>query len=280
MRCLAATVALLVGVVACSDRPQLSSPERPGAVLSDERKAQIRLFWQMYRQATRLRIQGEWAATVPAYQKALELDPGHEDSLYYLGNVLFELARYAEAAVHWRKLLEVNPASSRAHTQLGVLYSCGLPNAPFDLDRAEREFTQALELNKEESGPLLKLGEVALLKGELERAFDYLNAVSRSNSRSPMAHYLMGYIHWQRGDGQAAGQALHKAVELSRASKASASASSEGDTRSGSGPLLAAGAGKGLFSPYLAALKSWDIEAITEAQMDAEFQRLREMLKK
>jgi len=70
------------------DEPPVPAAEREG--LSDERKAEIRRFWEVYNRATSLRLQGAWAEAVAAYQEALALDPRHEDSLYYLAASLLD----------------------------------------------------------------------------------------------------------------------------------------------------------------------------------------------
>lgn len=135
-------VLLALAVLACDREEKPSPPVQEDQVssISAARKAEIRRFWETYRRATGLRVQGDWKAAVPVYREALEIDPDHEDGLYYLGNGLFELGRYEEAAAAWERLVEVNPHSSRAHIQLGMLHVCGAAGAPFDMDRAKREF--------------------------------------------------------------------------------------------------------------------------------------------
>ncbi len=257
-------------------RASTPAPQAPSS-LSTERKEAIRRFWQVYGQATQLRVKGEWAATIPPYQEALELNPHHEDTLYYLGNMLFEAGRYEEAVSLWRRLLVLNPSSTRALVQLGTLYSCGAPGAPFDLERAERAFEKTLAINKEESGPVLRLGEIALLKGDRSRALEYLRAGSRSNFKSVAAHYLVGYLEWLEGERPAALKALRQAVEFSRGIQPEVSASSEGDTRKGK-PLLAAGARpRSLLAPFWSVLEGWEGE-VSAARMEREYQRLEQML--
>ena len=235
-------VLLMLAILACGREEKLSPPvqEDRASSISAARKAEIRRFWETYRRATALRVQGDWAAAVPIYRETLEIDPDHEDGLYYLGNGLFELGRYDEAAAAWERLVKVNLRSSRAHIQLGMLHACGAAGAPFDLDRARREFERAMAVNKEESGPVVRLGEVALLQGDEERAFEYLSTASRQNFRSVEAHYLLGYLHWKSGDLAAAEAALRRAVEMGRGKQVSASASGEGDTKEGK-PLLVVG---------------------------------------
>ena len=160
---------------------------------TEERKAEIRHFWDFYNRATSLRLEGKWGEAAALYQQALALDPRHENSLYYLGNAFFELGRFLEADSAWKRLIGINPnQSSRAHAQLGMLYSCGAPGTPLDLDRAVEELHLALAINKEESGPEIKLGEVALLKGDRQKALEYLSAGRNLNFKSVEANYLSG----------------------------------------------------------------------------------------
>ena len=256
------------------------TPVDPGGAsgLSAEQKAKIRLFWEVYRRAGALKRQRAWERAASAFREALKIEPGHEDALYSLGNVLFELERYGEAVAAWRRLAEVNPLSVRAHAQLGAVYSCGAPGAPFDLEVAERAFQRALEINREESGPILKLGEVALLKGDRDQALAHFTTVLRSNTRSIEAHYLVGYLRWLEGDRNAARDALQEGVRLVRADLPAHERGGEGDTRK-SGPMLAEGAGrKSFFTPYCTGLKAWT-EAVSTGRMEAEYQGLDGALK-
>ena len=243
--------------------------------LSAERKAEIRRFWDVHRRATYLMRQGAWEGATAAYQEALAIDPRHEDALYYLGNMFFELERYEEAVTTWRRLIEVNPISARAYLQLGAVYSCGAQGAPFDLEAAEREFQRALAINKEETGPIIKLGEVNLLSGRREQALTYFTTAIQSNSKSVEAHYLIGYLEWRRGDREAALQALRQAAELSRPKqKPAGEPMGEGDTRGG-GPMLTEGASRrSFFASHWMALKTWEHPEVSERQMDDEYKGL------
>jgi Flp pilus assembly protein TadD len=179
-------------------------------------RAGIREFWEIYRGATGDRVAGRVDAAQDAYRRALELNPRHEDALYYLGNMELELGHYAEADSAWTRLVRVNPRSSRAHSRLGDLYACMDPGAPRDLATAEAEFRRALELNREETGPLLRLGEIALMRGNLADAVSPLDAVIGSHSRSVEAHFLKGYVAWKRGQPDSAAALFREAVALAR----------------------------------------------------------------
>ncbi|HLZ45703.1 MAG TPA: tetratricopeptide repeat protein, partial [Gemmatimonadales bacterium] len=182
---------------------------------------------------------GDVTAARDSYQKALALDPQHEDVLYYLGNMELELGNYRAAEVAWRHLVKVNPASARAHSRLGDLYACPDSGAPWDLARAAAEVDTAAALNREETGPLLKLGEVALLRGDLAAARAQFDAVIATQPRNVEAHYLDGYVTWKRGDRAAAARQYQAARDLAHTPPTIQAAPSEGDTKHGTTPLVA-----------------------------------------
>jgi tetratricopeptide (TPR) repeat protein len=270
---------VLLLALGCGGQPAPDNTQG-SAGFSEERKAQIRRFWEVYNRATSLRLEGQWEEAASQYQEALALDPRHEDSLYYLGNAFFELGRFAEAAQAWRRLVETNPTqSSRAHAQLGMLHSCGEPGTPFDLDQAERELHQALAINKEESGPVIKLGEVALLRGDRQQALEYLSAGRNLNFKSVQAHYLIGYLKWSAGDPGGAFGELKQAADFALAAVPPPEASGEGDTKK-KGPLLAKGVGsRGLLTAYWKGLDDWPKDAVNPARVEAEYRRFDQRLR-
>jgi tetratricopeptide (TPR) repeat protein len=220
----------------------------------------VREFWSLYREATNARSEGRFAAARDAYREALALNDRHEDVLYYLGNMEFELGNFRAAEIAWRRLAEINSASARAHSRLGDLYACPDAGAPWDLRRAEAEFARAAALNREETGPLLRLGEVAVLQGDLKGAAQHFTAVIATHPRSVEAHYLKGYVAWKRGDKAAAGAAYRDAEAFTRAALAAAppAAPSEGDTRHGTTPLVVHPARCQLFGSDLAPYATLD----------------------
>jgi tetratricopeptide (TPR) repeat protein len=217
-------------------------------------------FWSLYREATNARSEGRFAAARDAYRQALALNDRHEDVLYYLGNMEFELGNFRAAEIAWRRLAEINSASARAHSRLGDLYACPDAGAPWDLRRAEAEYARASALNREETGPLLRLGEVALLQGDLKGAAQHFTAVIATHPRSVEAHYLKGYVAWKRGDKAAAGAAYRDAEAFTRAALAAAppAVPSEGDTKHGTTPLVVHPARCQLFGSDLAPYATLD----------------------
>jgi hypothetical protein len=93
-------------------------------------------------------------------------------------------------------------------------------------------------LNREETGTLLRLGEVAVLRGDLASAVKQFDAVIVTHPRSVEAHYLKGYVAWKRGQSATAAAELQHAVALANAPQPVQQAPSEGDTKQGTTPLL------------------------------------------
>ena len=107
--------------VACGPAPEpvesgrVASPGPSGA-----EKARVLAFWKTYEEATDLRLAGRLAEAASAYERALELEPRHEDALYYLGHCSRELGEFQAARDAYARLIEVNPHSSRGHLALGA----------------------------------------------------------------------------------------------------------------------------------------------------------------
>jgi tetratricopeptide (TPR) repeat protein len=188
-------------------------------------------FWTSYRSATTARVEGRFAEARDLYRKALALDPRHEDVLYYLGNMELELGNDAGADTVWRHLVTINPASARAHSRLGDLYACPDSGGLWNVAAAERELMRAAELNREETGPLLRLAEIALLKRDFHESERQLDAVLVTHPRSVEAHLLKGYIAWKRGRQSVAAEQLRQAEAIANAPQPVTQAPSEGDTK-------------------------------------------------
>ena len=194
-------------------------------------KERIKTFWTFYYQATDHRIAEEWEQAARAYEKALQSNDRHEDAHYYLGNMYLELNQFEQAKEYWTRLVNINPQSTRGHFQLGNLY---LHNHKlFNIPLAEKEFERAMEINKEETGALLRLGQINLLKGQFIEAQTYFNAVIGSNFKSIEAHFLSGYLAWKRKDGQEAIDLFRNAWKYAKPVQPPKEVLGEGDTKGG-----------------------------------------------
>ena len=234
---LLALAVIVVGLVyvkghrdAASTRPSST----PTSTLTKEEKDRIQKFWILYRKAKALKLAGDWEAAIPEYRRALELDPRHEDSLYSLANSHFELNQFEEALGVLKLLVEVNGMSHRGYHQMAIIRACPLAGASFDLEAAQAALDRAFELNQEETGALLSLGELALVKGDEKRAFELLALANQSNFRAVQGYYLRAYMRWKERRPDESRDLLLEAIRQSKKPKVVAGVPGEGDTRPGS----------------------------------------------
>ncbi len=194
-------------------------------------REEVRAFWSLFREATSLRHRGELAPAAARYGEALAIDGAHEDSLYHLGHCRAELGDHAAARAAFERLLEVNPGSARGHAALGAILASLEPTSPLDLDAAERHFREAHRINREETGPLVRLAEILIVRGDLGEARRWLEAAALTNAWSREASFLAGYVLWESGDGTRAADYYRRAVDAGKPKAPPANVPGEGDRR-------------------------------------------------
>ncbi len=170
--------------------------------------------------------------------QALQINPSHEDSWYYLGSVRLDQRNFKGAEQAWVREGETNPHSQKGFARLGDLYACVLPGAPFDLKRSEQAYRQSLAIYGEQVGAGTMLGVVSLLGGQMAEADRRLDAALTTLPGNVIGHYMKGYIAWKRGDRAAAVKQYKAAVKGADTAPPQAGATGEGDTKS-MNPLIA-----------------------------------------
>jgi tetratricopeptide (TPR) repeat protein len=241
-----------------------------------DRQAVVR-FWNLFNEATTTRMRGDCRAAVSVYEQALAIDARHEDSLYYLGQCRQTLGDFDGARDAFERLTAVNFHSARGHLALGALLASPQPEAPVDLTRAEREFRRAHEINGEETGPMLRLGEIALVRDDESQARDWLEAALRTNPKSVEAAFLLGYLRWRARDVPGAQAYYARAMKAAATDAPIKGVLSEGDRKATApakiaAPPLTAPMGRTLFSSFAAPLrKNASVEAapLSPAALDA-----------
>lgn len=240
----------------------------PGAVPNEQRQ-RILLFWQRLGAATEARIAGDCTRARDLYLEALRLDSKHEDSLYYLGQCYRNLKQPAEARRAFERLVELNAASARGHLALGALLASPDPEEPLDLGTAEMHLRRAHEINGEETGPMVRLGEVLIVGEHTEEGRTWLEAAARTNPKSVEAAFLLGYLRWEAGDRRGANAHLQRAAMAARTDAPTRGVLGEGDRKAAlaAGPTRAAPPlrepmGRTLFSELAMPLRSADGQTV------------------
>lgn len=157
-------------------------------------------FWKVQRAAMNaLKVEKDRVKAAELFVQALAIDPRHEDSHYYLAHCLAAQGKVDAALEELLALQRINAQSHRAFQQYGNLRAIFAENTAH-LDAAEAALRRARALNPEETGALLLIGEVELLKGRMRESESSLAAVCATNPRSAEAFFLRGYLSWKNGD--------------------------------------------------------------------------------
>jgi enediyne biosynthesis protein E4 len=224
-----------------SASPTAALPGGPGlgsagtATLPLSREAVMK-FWERFHEAGKLRRAENFPAAVQKFREALAIQGKHEDSLYYLGQCLRETGDFAGAARAWEELVRVNPASARGHLALGAVLASPDEQAPMNLIVAEDHFRRAHAINGEETGPMLRLGEVLIAVGRLPEAQHWLESAAKTNPKSVEAACMAGYARWRSGDLAGAADFYQKASRAAKADVPVKGVLSEGDRKAAPSP--------------------------------------------
>ncbi len=186
------------------------TPTSAGAAPASDRD-RIVAFWDRHRAAMHaLKSENDPAKAAGLFEQALAIDPAHEDARFYLATALAAQGNTDGALRHYEQMNRTNARSHRSLTgwaRLRALTSRG----PADLAAAEDALNRAHDLNPEETGALVMLGEIALMRGQHAVAERRLKAVAQANARAAGAFFLLGYIRWKAGDAEHAREYLEQA---------------------------------------------------------------------
>ena len=202
----------------------------PNAIPTDDRSRLV-AFWDVQRAAMNaVKVENDHAKAVGLFRSALVLNPGHEDSHYYLAQSLASLNDAEGAIEELRTLTRLNPQSHRAYQAWGSLRAVFARNAA-DLAEAAQALNRARAINPEETGALAVLAEVCVLQGLLEEANGHLVTVCRTNPRAAASWFLRGFVAWKRGDELSARQFLGESRNALGKEWQPKGATSEGDVK-------------------------------------------------
>lgn len=166
-------------------------------------------FYKEFNIAADLSEKHQFAQALPAWRKAVELNPDDARAHNNLGTALSENGKLDEALAEYRRSLELNEQSSQAHNNLGsVLAQQG------KLYDALAQFQRAVELNPDNGHAQSNLGGALSEMGRTEEALDHLRKGVALEPNSAEAQNNLGAAVARAGMVDEAVEHLAKAVEL------------------------------------------------------------------
>jgi tetratricopeptide (TPR) repeat protein len=265
--CLRNLIGMLVFLLIIGCQPEFEAAKHnPEHDLKLVTKDSIRSFWDHFRNGTDFRISGKWNEAAMEYSQALRLKPNHEDALFYLGNMHYEMENYTEAERYWQELAALNPLSVKARYQLGNLYFSHDRKDFYDLEKAKEEFMKAHRINKVITGPQMLLARILLIRKDYQSARKYFTAVMGSDPGNMEASFLMGYISWKLGNINKSQEYYMAAITFAADKKPVMGTLSEGDTRPG----------RAFFSPLEKSIFNVFIQDLGQMEMNSVEEQMRE----
>jgi hypothetical protein len=149
------------------------------------------------------------------------------------------------------------PASARGHLSLGALLASPNPAEPMDLAAAEAHLRRAHAVNAEETGPVVRLGEVLLVLGRDGEARQWLEAALRTNPKSVEAAFLAGFAAWDAGSREVSllARRVREAARIDTPVKGVLSEGDRRDAKRVAAPPLQSPLGRLLFEAPIGTLR-------------------------
>jgi len=194
-------------------------------------RAGLAQFWEKQHAAMdAMKRERNFAKAAQLFREALAMNPGHEDSHYYLANCLAALNDIPGAIAELDALARINPQNHRAFQRKGELLAASASSRS-QLEPARRALDAALHLNSEETGTLVLLGQVALAQGDFATAEQRFAHACQANPRAVSVWFLRSYIAWKQRDLQKASAMLDTARDARGRDWKPAGAALEGDVQ-------------------------------------------------
>jgi FimV-like protein len=181
-------------MVSCSSAP----------VENDVSKAEVH-----YKLGQSHAAKGDFNDAYIEFQKSIQINPLHKETLNYLGHISARFKKYDEAVAFYERAIAVDEEYSDAMNNLGVLYL-----ETENWDEAIKYFTMALDnpLYRTPERAYSNLAVAFLKKGDFEAAEDAVNAALTRVPDDPLATYVRGLLFTEMHEDDAAINSFQKAI--------------------------------------------------------------------
>ncbi len=165
------------------------------------------------REALLLRIQaystqGSFYYARTLIEEMIREHPNYEPLQLELLRILFSQQQWDEATM----LIEKLESQTKTNAEISLLRAY-LEFNRGDLETAQKQFLQTLELDPRSVDALLGLASLSLRSGKLEEALDTLNQAVEINTRLGRVHFLRSTVLFRMGDYLQGDLALQRAIE-------------------------------------------------------------------
>lgn len=143
------------------------------------------------------------------YQRALELNPDHERSLFGLATAYADLGRYDDAVVGFRRILDLKGSDARASLAIADVY--------FELERfdeAAAVLERASAAGETSAFFTNKLGEVRVEQGRSDEAVQLFERAIAIDDGFGLPHFNLGVLYEERGDVGPATEQYRRTLEI------------------------------------------------------------------
>jgi len=154
--------------------------------------------------------QKQYAEAIKFYQQALDKDAASTDALQGIMNVYLAQKQPDQAVAAARTQIAKSPNSSGLYDLLGT----ALFDNKKDLSAAEAAFHKAIDLDKNNSDALLKLGEVQAAQGSVSQALALYRQSIKDHPREIAFYILAGEMYESQSDWNDAKGMYQKALEI------------------------------------------------------------------
>ena len=135
--------------------------------------------------------QKKYGEAEKSYQQALDKDPNSAEGLQGLMNSYFAEKQFDKGIAAAKAQIAKSPSNSNFYDLLGT----GLFNGKKDLPGAEAALRKAVELDKNNTDALEKLGKVQVQEGNADQALALYQQSIKDNTREPRFYILCGELY-------------------------------------------------------------------------------------
>ena len=151
---------------------------------------------------------GQEEAAAESFQRVLALQPGHVLALHSLGQIHHRRGGFAAAIECYRGALAVEPGRAPLHKGLGDSL-----RASGQVTEAADAYRRALAIEPNDKSLLVELGNLERPR-DSQAALDCSHRAAELEPSDAVTFNLIGVVHAERGEGEAAATAYRHAIAL------------------------------------------------------------------